>query len=194
MRSNLAWIAVITIIIVTVNPLLKYVGLLPADVFKELGIFFPGLPQIVFGPLVAFLSVVLFMKIGLPHVFLGVSTLRALALGFVFPANIAHLGAGLAGIPASIIAMKIVKKGGQNKLNRVMPLLGGVYAGFYASGNYLTEILLGPAAQTSTIADSPHLIIGVVVGSVVLGILGGLGAYKLMRTLSTHSLIRSGFT
>lgn len=193
MRTDLAWIAVITIIIVTVNPLLKYVGLLPADVFKELGIFFPGLPQIVFGPLVAFLSVVLFMKTGLPHVFLGVSTLRALALGFIFPANIAHLGAGLAGIPASIVAMKIVKNSGKNKLNRLMPLLGGIYAGFYASGNYLTTILLGPAAQTSTIAGSPHLAIGVVIGSVVLGVLGGLGAYKLMRTLSARSLIRSGF-
>jgi len=79
-RTDLAWIAVISVIIVTMNPLLKYVGLLPADVFNSLGIFFPGLPQIVFGPLMAFLTLLLFIKTGIPHVFLGASTLRALAL------------------------------------------------------------------------------------------------------------------
>ena len=43
--KRLGWIAGITIICVTINPALKAVGLLPADVFKSLGIFFPGLPQ-----------------------------------------------------------------------------------------------------------------------------------------------------
>lgn len=46
----------VTILAVTTNPVLKAVGLLPADVFRSLGIFFPGEPQIVFGPLMAFSS------------------------------------------------------------------------------------------------------------------------------------------
>jgi hypothetical protein len=40
---------------ITINPVLKLIGLLPADVFRSLEIFYPGLPQIVFGPLMAFL-------------------------------------------------------------------------------------------------------------------------------------------
>lgn len=192
-RTDFAWIAIVSVIIVTMNPLLKSIGLLPADVFRSLGIFFPGLPQIVFGPLMAFLTLVLFIKTGIPHVFLGASTLRALALGFIFPANLIHLGTGLAGIPASIIAMKIVKNLGKNKLSRSLPLLSGLYAGFYASGNYLTTLLLGPAAETSTIASSPHLAIGIIVGSIALGVLVGFVAYKLMRTLpTTSSLVQSG--
>lgn len=188
---NFAWIAAISIIIVTINPLLKYVGLLPADVFRSLGIFFPGLPSIVFGPLMAFLTLVLFIKTGIPHVFLGASTLRALALGFIFPANVVHLGIGLAGIPVSIIAMKIVKNLGKNRLSRSLPILSGLYAGFYASGNYITTILLGPVAQTSTITSSPYLVIGIIAGSIGLGVLVGLGTNKLMRTLSARSLVRS---
>lgn len=192
-KTDFAWIAAISVIIVTMNPLLKHVGLLPADVFRSLGILFPGLPQIVFGPLMAFLTLLLFIKTGIPHAFLGASTLRALALGFIFPANLIHLGTGLAGIPASIIAMKIVKNVGKNRLSRSLPLLSGLYAGFYSSGNYLTTLLLGPAAQTSTIASSPYLAIGIIAGSIGLGVLVGLGAYKLMRTLPTiSSLVKSG--
>src|SRR5437667_3238772 len=54
-RDDLIWIAVVTLIAVTINPILKSIGLLPADVFRGLGISFPGQPQIVFGPLMAFL-------------------------------------------------------------------------------------------------------------------------------------------
>jgi len=89
--------------------------------------------------------------------------------------------------------MKIVKNVGKNKLSRSLPLFSGLYAGFYASGNYLTTLLLGPAAQTSTIASSPLLAIGIIAGSIGLGVLVGFGAYKLMRTLpTTSSLIQSG--
>jgi hypothetical protein len=54
-RDDVIWIVVVTLIAVTINPVLKVIGLLPADVFKNLGISFPGQPQIVFGPLMAFL-------------------------------------------------------------------------------------------------------------------------------------------
>src|SRR6266571_2000772 len=53
-RDDVIWTMVITLIAVTINPILKSIGLLPADVFRSLGIFYPGLPQIVFGPLMAF--------------------------------------------------------------------------------------------------------------------------------------------
>jgi hypothetical protein len=54
-RDDLTWIVVITLIAVTINPILKFIGLLPADLFRNLGISFPGQPQIAFGPLIAFL-------------------------------------------------------------------------------------------------------------------------------------------
>src|SRR5262249_16255414 len=63
------WTVVVTLIAVTINPILKSVGLLPADVFKNLGIAFPGQPQIVFGPLMAFLLLALFLKTGKAMVF-----------------------------------------------------------------------------------------------------------------------------
>ena len=190
-KSTVIWIAAIAIIAATMNPALKAAGLLPADVFRSLGIMFPGLPQLVFGPIMAFLTVVLFIKTGLPQVFLGISTLRALALGFIFPANMAHLGAGLAGIPASIIALKIIKKEGKVKLSKILPMLSGLYAGFYASGNYLTTMLLGEAAEASIIGSSPIVALGIVAGAAALGILGGMAAYGLMRRLSTHSILGS---
>jgi hypothetical protein len=52
-RDDVTWIVVVTLIAVTINPMLKFIGLLPADVFRNLGISFPGQPQIVFGPLMA---------------------------------------------------------------------------------------------------------------------------------------------
>ena len=61
-RDDVIWTMVITLIAVTINPILKSIGLLPADVFRSLGIAFPGQPQIVFGPLMAFLLVMLFLK------------------------------------------------------------------------------------------------------------------------------------
>jgi len=45
-RDDVIWTVVVTLIAVTINPILKSVGLLPADVFKSLGIAFPGQPQI----------------------------------------------------------------------------------------------------------------------------------------------------
>ena len=61
-RDDIIWTMVITLIAVTINPILKSIGLLPADVFRSLGVFYPGLPQIVFGPLMAFLLLLLFLK------------------------------------------------------------------------------------------------------------------------------------
>src|SRR5262249_19063317 len=91
-RDDVLWIVVITLIAVTINPVLKSIGLLPADVFRSLGISFPGQPQVVFGPLMAFLLVMLFLKTGKALVFPVIGTLRALSLSFVFPANIEHSG------------------------------------------------------------------------------------------------------
>ena len=68
-RSDWTWIVAVTIICVAINPALKSIGLLPADVFKSLGIFFPGLPQIGFGPLIAFLMLLCFVKTGEPLIF-----------------------------------------------------------------------------------------------------------------------------
>src|SRR4051795_9749279 len=68
-RDDIIWTMVITLIAVTINPILKSIGLLPADVFRSLGIFYPGLPQIVFGPLMAFLLLLLFLKTAQPLVF-----------------------------------------------------------------------------------------------------------------------------
>jgi hypothetical protein len=83
-RDDIIWTIVITLIAVTINPILKSIGLLPADVFRGLGVFYPGLPQIVFGPLMAFLLLLLFMKTGQPMVFPVIGLLRALSLSFVF--------------------------------------------------------------------------------------------------------------
>ena len=68
-RDDIIWMLVVTFIAVTINPILKSIGLLPADVFRSLGVFYPGLPQIVFGPLMAFLLLLLFLKTGKPMVF-----------------------------------------------------------------------------------------------------------------------------
>src|SRR5262245_35816060 len=38
-RDDVIWTAVVTLIAVTINPILKVLGLLPADVFQNLGIF-----------------------------------------------------------------------------------------------------------------------------------------------------------
>jgi hypothetical protein len=83
-RDDVIWTVVVTLIAVTINPILKSVGLLPADVFRSLGIFFPGQPQIVFGPLMAFLLLALFLKTGKAMVFPVIGFLRALSLSFVF--------------------------------------------------------------------------------------------------------------
>src|SRR3984893_10749553 len=99
-RDDIIWTLVITVIAVTINPVLKSMGLLPADVFRNLGIFYPGLPQLVFGPFMAFLLLLLFLKTGRPMVFPVIGFLRALSLSFVFPANVEHSGTLLAAIVA----------------------------------------------------------------------------------------------
>src|SRR5262245_11381738 len=90
------------------NPILKSVGLLPADVFRSLGISFPGQPQIVFGPLTAFLLLALFLKTGKAMVFPVIGFLRALSLSFVFPANVEHSGTLLAAIVAGGAAVLLL--------------------------------------------------------------------------------------
>lgn len=85
-REDLVWTVVVTVTAVTINPILKFIGLLPADVFRNLGISFPGQPQIVFGPLMAFLLLALFLKTGSAMIFPVIGFLRALSLSFVFPA------------------------------------------------------------------------------------------------------------
>src|SRR5205814_523588 len=77
-RDDVIWIVVVTLIAVTINPILKFIGLLPADVFRNLGISFPGQPQIVFGPLMAFLLLGLFLKTGSAMIFPVIGFLRAL--------------------------------------------------------------------------------------------------------------------
>jgi hypothetical protein len=49
-RDDVIWTLVITLIAVTINPILKAIGLLPADVFRNLGISFPGKPHTLRGP------------------------------------------------------------------------------------------------------------------------------------------------
>jgi hypothetical protein len=179
--SDWAWFIGITIIAVTINPVLKSIGLLPADVFKGLGIFFPGLPQIVFGPLMAFLMLLCFVKTGEALVFPIIGVLRAVSLGFVFPANVEHLGTVLAGILVGFIAWAMVKKAGRVSFATWLPLLAALYSGFYAAGNYLTTLMFGPTAQTQIILGSSHVAIGIVAGSVVIGLLFGVVADGVIR-------------
>src|SRR5436305_13902760 len=107
-RDDVIWTIVITVMAVTINPVLKSIGLLPADVFRNIGIFYPGLPQIVFGPLMAFLLLLLFLKTGRAMVFPVIGLLRALALSFVFPANLEHSGPLLAAIIAGAFAAALL--------------------------------------------------------------------------------------
>src|SRR5260370_29529344 len=109
-RDDVIWTVVVTLIAVTINPILKVLGLLPADVFQNLGISFPGQPQIVFGPLMAFLLLALFLKTGKAMVFPVIGFLRALSLSFVFPANVEHSGTLLAAIVAGGGAVVLLDK------------------------------------------------------------------------------------
>lgn len=180
-RDDIIWTVVITLIAVTINPILKSIGLLPADVFRSLGIFYPGLPQIVFGPLMAFLLLALFLKTGKPMVFPVIGFLRAISLSFVFPANLEHSGTLLAAIVAGGAAAYLLK-GERSPSGIWLPGLAGLYAGLYAACNYLTTFIFGPAAQNATILASPLPAVGVVVGSLVLGTLLGLLACRLMQS------------
>ena len=187
-RDDIIWILVVTFIAVTINPILKSVGLLPADVFRSLGIFYPGLPQIVFGPLMAFLLLLLFLKTGRPMVFPAIGFLRALALSFVFPANLEHSGTLLAAIVAGGAAAMLLNNAERARSGMWLPALAGLYAGLYAACNYLTTFMFGPAAQNAIILASPLRAVGVVIGSLVLGSLLGLLACRLMRPLQASAV------
>lgn len=179
-RSQIAWIVAIALIAVTVNPFLKSIGLLPRDVFVSYGIMYPGLPQIVFGPLMAFLLLACFIRTGEALIFPGIGVLRALSLGFVFPANPEHLGTGLAGILAGFVAAALVKNARRINFAVWLPLLAGLYAGFYAAGNYLTTLIFGNEAQTQIIL-SDWRTLGVIVGSLALGLFLGVLGHRLFQ-------------
>src|SRR5437763_609615 len=130
-RDDVIWTLAITSIAITINPLLKSIGLLPADVFRTLGIAFPGQPQIVFGPLMALLLIMLFLKTAKAMVFPVIGTLRALSLSFVFPANIEHSGTLLAAIVAGVAAVMVLNNPQWAQSRTWLSLLGGLYAGLY---------------------------------------------------------------
>ena len=48
-------------------------------------------------------------------------------------------------------------------------------------GNYLTTLMFGAAAQTSIILGSPHIAVGIVAGSLVIGLLLGVVVYGVMK-------------
>ena len=107
--------------------------------------------------------------------------MRAFALGFVFPANLEHLGTGVAGILAGFIAAALLRKAASVRFGLWLPLLAALYAGLYAAGNYMTSCYFGPAAQTRIIPLSPELAAAVVFGSFALGGLLGITALAVMR-------------
>ena len=182
-RDDIIWTVVITIIAVAINPVLKSIGLLPADVFRSLGIFYPGLPQIVFGPLMAFLLLLLFLKTGKAMVFPIIGFLRAVSLSFVFPANLEHSGTLVAAIIAGGIAAALLNRVDRAPSGMWLPVLAGLYAGLYAACNYMTTFVFGPAAQNAVIFASPLIAAGVVIGSLVLGTFLGAHACRVMRPL-----------
>jgi hypothetical protein len=180
-RTDIAWITGVAAIAVTIAPALKAVGLLPHDILVSWGMPFPGLEQVFFGPLMAGLLLLCFLKTRQPLVFPAVGILRAFALGFVFPANLEHLGTGIAGILAGFLAGVLLTKAASMRLGLWLPLLSSLYAGLYAAGNYVTACYFGPAAQTRIILLSPALAIAVVFGSFALGGLLGMMTLVGMR-------------
>lgn len=186
--ADVAWIAAAAFIAVAIAPALKAVGLLPHDLLVSWGMPFPGLEQMFFGPVMAFVLLLCFLKTGQPLVFPAIGILRALALGFVFPANLEHLGTGIAGILAGFLAAFLVRNAATVRFGRWLPLLAALYAGLYAAGNYLTACYFGPAGQTRVILLSPALAAAVVLGSFALG--GILGVLALATTAPSRSLSR----
>jgi hypothetical protein len=183
-RGDWGWFVTIALIAVAVNPFLKSIGLLPADVFRSLGIFFPGLPQIVFGPFMAALTLLCFIKTGQPLVFPVIGVLRALSLAFIFPRNPEHLGVCLAGIVAGFAAWAMLRNASQVRFSVWLPGLSGLYAGLYAAGNYATTLWFGPAPQTQVILDHMHVSVGIVLGALIIGGLLGLLTYAAMKLLA----------
>jgi len=188
-RDDWVWALVVTLIAVTINPILKAIGLLPADVFRSLGIGFPGQPQLVFGPLMAFLLLALFLKTGKAMVFPVIGFLRALSLSFVFPANVEHSGTLLAAIVAGGAAAMLLGSTERAQSRLWLSLLAGLYAGLYAACNYLTTLLFGPASQTTTILAAPGRTIAIVIGSFVLGTILGLFACWIMRPMQARVFV-----
>src|SRR5262249_24990715 len=107
-RDDVIWTVVVTLIAVTINPILNSLALLPPDVVKSTGIAFPGRRQLVFGPLMAFLLLAFFLNTGKAMVFPVLGFLRALSLSFVFPANVEHSGTLLAAIVAGGAAVLLL--------------------------------------------------------------------------------------
>lgn len=180
-RADIAWIIGVALVAVTIAPALKAVGLLPHDLLMSWGLTFPGLEQIFFGPLMATLLLLCFLKTKRALIFPTIGILRALALGFIFPANIEHLGTGIAGIFAGFAAASLLRNAASVRLRLWLPLLAALYAGLYTAGNYLTARYFGPSAQTRIILSSPEIAIAVVLGSFGLGWLLGAVVLKGMR-------------
>jgi hypothetical protein len=180
-RDDILWMTAIALIAVTINPILKSIGLLPADVFRSLGVFYPGLPQIVFAPLMAFLLLMCFIKTGKASVFPIIGTLRAISLCFVFPANLEHGGTLLAAILGGGVAAWLLNRTDRARSGFWLPGLAGLYAGLYSACNYLSTFAFGTAAHNAAISAEPHKAIAVVVGSHILGALLGFAACRLMQ-------------
>jgi hypothetical protein len=175
-REDIVWTVAVAVIAVAINPVLKLVGLLPSDVFRKLGIAFPGQPQIVFGPLMAFLLLALFLKTGQAMVFPVIGFLRALSL-----ANVERSGTLLAAFVAGGVAAMLLRNPRWAGSHVWLALLAGLYAGLYSAFNYLSIALFGAAAQTALILAAPLRTAGIIVGSFVLGTLLGFVACRLMR-------------
>src|SRR5262249_2573170 len=185
-RDDVIWIVVVTLIAVTINPILTSVGLLPAAVFRSLCISFPGQPQIVFGPLMAFLLLALLLKTVKAMLFPVIGFLRALSLSFVFPANVERSGTLRAAIVAAGPAVPRLNNPHLPGPSLSLWLLAGLSAGVYAAFNYLSTVVCGPTAETTVILGAPWRTIGIVVGSFVLGTLLGFLACRLMRPLQAN--------
>ena len=188
-RSDIAWISGVAVVAMTIAPALKAIGLLPHDLLVSWGLPFPGLEQVFFGPLMAALLLLCFLKTRQALVFPVIGILRAFALGFVFPANLEHLGTGIAGILAGFMAAALLRNTVSARPGLWLALLAALYAGLYAAGNYLTACSFGPAAQTRMILLSPELAAAVIIGSFVLGGLLGilaLAGMQLARALPSE--------
>ena len=64
-----------------------------------------------------------------------------------------------------------------------LSLLAGLYAGLYAAFNYLSTVAFGSTDQTAVILGSPVRVLGIIIGSFVLGTLLGFLACRLMQPL-----------
>jgi hypothetical protein len=189
-RDDILWTVAIALVAVTLNPVLKSVGLLPADVFRSYGVFYPGLPQIVFAPLFAFLLLLGFIKTGRASIFPIVGTLRALSLCFVFPANLEHGGTLVAALIAGLVAARLLSGSEQQRSVIWLPALGGLYAGLYSACNYVSTFAFGTVAHNAAIMAEPHKAVAVVVGSLILGTALGLVACWLMRPWQAPGIAR----